>query len=212
MRPAQRTYVESEIASLRGQLRAPPEEPGTDSSCPWKPEDDKVCFEPVSEIREVSELEQRGVKSVSRGPTHACGVDAEGSVWCLGSNGMGELGDGTREARAHAVKVHRIANAVHVHAGPHRTCAVLRSGHVECWGQGARSGRRPERGAIRLTVLPRGGICRSSFRSTWPRPPSNRGGVVSPFVTPSGGLAPLGKGLVPRVVPWTALRTRARRA
>ena len=89
-----------------------------------------------------------GATAISVGGLHACAIVSGGHVWCWGENGNGELGDG-RSSHGHSgnpqagdfsavpVEVRGLADAVAIAAGSWHTCALLRSGTVECWGSDA---------------------------------------------------------------------------
>jgi alpha-tubulin suppressor-like RCC1 family protein len=76
---------------------------------------------------------------------HTCAVLSTGHVECWGLNAEGELGDGTNTGpeicdeashpcSATPVEVSGVTDATQVTAGGAFTCAVLSTGHVECWG------------------------------------------------------------------------------
>jgi hypothetical protein len=73
------------------------------------------------------------------GYTHGCAVMSDGSVRCWGGNTAGQLGDGTTVG-SKATVVSGITNAVAVGVNPgnyessHRSCALLASGQIRCWG------------------------------------------------------------------------------
>lgn len=78
-----------------------------------------------------------GVISISSGSDHACAVVYTGGVRCWGNNAFGQIGDGTsRNERSRPVTVIGLTGVASVSAGndPY-TCAVLRSGAVDCWGE-----------------------------------------------------------------------------
>jgi alpha-tubulin suppressor-like RCC1 family protein len=58
----------------------------------------------------------------------------DGTARCWGSNGAGELGDGTAEERANPVVVEGLEGVRAIAAGGSHTCAVLDNGRVYCWG------------------------------------------------------------------------------
>ena len=77
-----------------------------------------------------------GRRSLSAGHDHACALDGEGHAVCWGDNADGQLGDGTIESRAGAVRV-ALEGIERIAAGAGFTCALLRSGQVSCWGSDA---------------------------------------------------------------------------
>lgn len=51
--------------------------------------------------------EERIIADISPADAHACGREADGTVYCWGTNDAGELGDGTRVRRLTPVRVGR---------------------------------------------------------------------------------------------------------
>ena len=82
------------------------------------------------------------VVQISAGSTHTCAVLDTGAVRCWGSSSYGELGYGNtdtigdNEAPASAGDVDVGGTVVKISAGNHRTCALLDTGTVRCWGWG----------------------------------------------------------------------------
>jgi alpha-tubulin suppressor-like RCC1 family protein len=73
--------------------------------------------------------------AVAAGQVHTCALLSGGTVQCWGGNFQGELGDGTSTEKSSVpVTVTGITNAIAVAASLNHTCAVLRSGTVQCWG------------------------------------------------------------------------------
>ncbi len=70
---------------------------------------------------------------ISTGGAHSCAI-ANGTVYCWGYNGSGQLGDGTLTNRNTANLVPGLNNIISISAGGHHTCALLNSGDVKCWG------------------------------------------------------------------------------
>ncbi|WP_376695728.1 RCC1 domain-containing protein [Wenzhouxiangella sp. EGI_FJ10305] len=80
-------------------------------------------------------------EQVSTGENHACAVDADGSVWCWGWNGRGQLGIGNTISQSRAQQVVGesagiLSGIVQVTTGREHTCAATKDGDAWCWGQG----------------------------------------------------------------------------
>ena len=84
-------------------------------------------------------------EAVAAGGSHTCAVLSDGSVQCWGSNDNGQLGNSSSDncvtpsgtsvsCSATPRAVLGITDAIAVAAGGWHTCAVLRSGSVQCWG------------------------------------------------------------------------------
>lgn len=83
------------------------------------------------------------------GAGHSCAVINNGSIYCWGNNSHGQLGNGTTANSLVPVQVTGITNAISVAVptlaniwssteltqGIHRSCALLSTGQVKCWGQ-----------------------------------------------------------------------------
>jgi len=76
--------------------------------------------------------------AVSAGHTHSCGLTDNGAAFCWGSNGSGELGNGTHAASYNVATPTPVAVAgglrfTAIAAGEHHTCGIA-DGAAYCWG------------------------------------------------------------------------------
>ena len=77
------------------------------------------------------------VTGISAGSYHTCAVTADGGVWCWGSNGVGQVGNGTQVGPVlEPEKVTALVgyNVTGITAGYAHTCAMTADGGVWCWG------------------------------------------------------------------------------
>ena len=76
--------------------------------------------------------------AVSAGWGHTCALLVDGTVWCWGYNGEGQLGDGKSSmsgeaSRPEPAQLPGLAGIVQISAGPADSCAVDASRAVKCW-------------------------------------------------------------------------------
>lgn len=75
------------------------------------------------------------ITALAVGDDHTCALVASGGVVCWGSNGQGQLGDGTIKRRESFVSVSGLSHDIAaLAAGADHTCAVIAGGGVRCWG------------------------------------------------------------------------------
>lgn len=71
--------------------------------------------------------------SLSTGATHACGIRADGSLYCWGANSRGQIGDNTT-TNATAPTLVSAGPWIAVSAGSEFTCGVDMNHKLLCWG------------------------------------------------------------------------------
>jgi alpha-tubulin suppressor-like RCC1 family protein len=76
----------------------------------------------------------RGTRAFVGGSSHTCAVALEGSGYCWGSNGSGELGDGTTTPSATPKAISGGLTFSMLSAGGARTCGLTIEGVAHCWG------------------------------------------------------------------------------
>lgn len=72
-------------------------------------------------------------RHVATSRLHTCAVLQDGSTWCWGNNGRGQLGTGDEELRLYPTHIH-LAPARKIAVNAEHSCALLKSGAVQCWG------------------------------------------------------------------------------
>ena len=78
------------------------------------------------------------VVEVAAGFDHTCARMKDGTLWCWGLNGSGQVGDGSGINRNVPVQLTTLGNTVAgVSAGDEHTCARKLDGSLWCWGNNA---------------------------------------------------------------------------
>jgi alpha-tubulin suppressor-like RCC1 family protein len=72
--------------------------------------------------------------ALSAGIEHTCGLVIDGSLYCWGRNGDGQIGDGTTTDRFLPTRVSGAIAFSSVSAGGWHTCAQSTDGILYCWG------------------------------------------------------------------------------
>jgi alpha-tubulin suppressor-like RCC1 family protein len=89
--------------------------------------------------------------SVSVGEGHACGLISTGASYCWGANFWGQLGEGSRNARARPTPVAGGLAFSSITAGYSRSCGLTAAGAAYCWGSGQQGEIGDEYGKDRET-------------------------------------------------------------
>ncbi len=76
-------------------------------------------------------------KALDGGEAHTCGVRTDGTMWCWGHNGFGQLGDGTEDDRLRPRQVGAGNNWKAVAVGTYHSCGLKTAGTLWCWGMNA---------------------------------------------------------------------------
>ena len=75
---------------------------------------------------------------VSTHDRHTCALKSDGSLWCWGENGFGQLGTGDLDLRQVPTRVGTSAAWSAIALGANRTCALEQNGSLWCWGENDR--------------------------------------------------------------------------
>jgi alpha-tubulin suppressor-like RCC1 family protein len=93
---------------------------------------------PLQVLASSGQLPLNGVAAVTGGLDDSCALTTAGTALCWGSNGSGELGNGSTTDASTPVPVYGLSRGVApIVAGYDHTCAVTTAGAVLCWGEGS---------------------------------------------------------------------------
>jgi alpha-tubulin suppressor-like RCC1 family protein len=131
---------------------------GSDSACALLEGGHVTCWGWLAGSGTATEVKGlTGAVQVADGGFHACAALVSGHAVCWGEDTLGELGDGLLETSSHTpVAVVGITEATQVAAGDQHSCALLSSGHADCWGRNydgnLGTNGTPEESAVPLEV------------------------------------------------------------
>jgi len=77
-----------------------------------------------------------GLRSVSAGGSHSCGLNDQGTAFCWGNNFSGQLGNTTTTSSSYATPVSGDQRYASISAGESSTCGLTAEGALFCWGDG----------------------------------------------------------------------------
>lgn len=73
-------------------------------------------------------------QTLAGGTNHSVILKSDGTVWTVGHNGVGQLGDGTTTARTSVVQVSGLSDVVAVASGANHALALTSTGNLYLWG------------------------------------------------------------------------------
>ena len=78
----------------------------------------------------------RNVQQIAAGGDHSLAITADGNLWAWGSNGGGQLGDGTNNDSNVPVRITGLSNVQQIAAGESHSLAITADGNLWAWGLG----------------------------------------------------------------------------
>ena len=105
----------------------------------WGRNDGQAMIPGHSEYQILAPVQVVGLENVvdiNAGSYHSCAILTNSKIKCWGQNGSGQLGNNSTDKVFVPVEVSGIQNAIKVVAdkGTNFSCALLRTGQVNCWG------------------------------------------------------------------------------
>lgn len=107
------------------------------------------------------------VQRIAPGSEHSCAALTNGSVYCWGANGAGQLGTGGSDPATHPVAVTGLAGAASaVASGALHSCAKV-ADRVQCWGDNTYNqiGSHPDGSAVPVNLSTLSGVADVSART-----------------------------------------------
>ncbi len=71
---------------------------------------------------------------ISTGGSHACGIKEDGTLWCWGADGSGQVGDGGGTGGVIPIAIGAATDWFDISAGLLTTCGLRGAGDAYCWG------------------------------------------------------------------------------
>ncbi len=90
-----------------------------------------------SEVQLSNGSSMDGIAALALGYTHACALLRNGTAWCWGDNGVGQLGNGTSVGQQSPVRVGSLTGIKSLAAGHAHGCALRADETAVCWGYNA---------------------------------------------------------------------------
>jgi alpha-tubulin suppressor-like RCC1 family protein len=87
---------------------------------------------PVEVKADVGDIQR---ETLVAGWTHTCGLTSGGTAHCWGTNGFGQLGDGSTTDRTAPTAVSGTLTFARLTAGGDHTCGLTSAGAAYCWGR-----------------------------------------------------------------------------
>ncbi len=75
------------------------------------------------------------ITAITAGDNYTCALRNDGTVWCFGLNGAGQLGNATASPSPTPVLVAGMSGITAITAGDRHTCALRNDGTVYCFGE-----------------------------------------------------------------------------
>ncbi len=91
------------------------------------------AFTPVK-VSNIGPSNGKVMVDISAGYQHTCGLASDGTAYCWGFNGHGQLGSGNNTDSSVPVAVATGLKFKQISAGDEHTCAVTLAGVLYCWG------------------------------------------------------------------------------